>query len=260
MTDDETPTTDETPSADDATEASAGSDDDTTPPEGADADATLPETEAAAPAAPVATTAAPAAASTEERAGVFVPRWAAILVGALVALLVVGGVGFALGRATDDDHDEGRGAVIFGPGGQQIPGRGDDGGGRTFPVPNPGGGDGSGPAVPGIPEVPRGGVLLGVAVEPATGDTSGARVAQVVPGSPAAHAGLEVGDVITKVDDTTISDGGELVSTIRSHESGDKVTITYERDGESHSTDVTLGSEGSSSANGSGSQESSTTD
>jgi membrane-associated protease RseP (regulator of RpoE activity) len=257
MTDDETPATDDTPPADESAQASAGSDDDTTPPDGADADAdaTLPETEAAAPAAPVAT-AAPAAASTEERAGVFVPRWVAILVGGLVALLVVGGVGFALGRATDDDHDD-RGAVVFRPGGPVSPGRGDDGG-RPFPVPNPGGGNGSGPAVPGVPDVPRGGVLLGVAVEPSTGDASGARVAEVVPGSPAADAGIEVGDVITKVDDTSISDASELVSTIRSHESGDKVTITYERDGESHSTDVTLGGGSSSSANG-GSQSSSST-
>jgi membrane-associated protease RseP (regulator of RpoE activity) len=253
MSDDETPASDESP------ETSASSTDDTTPPESAATDATLPETPAATPVATPAETPA-AATTTEERAGVFVPRWVAFLVGGLVALLLVGGGGFALGRSTDDDHDRDRGEIVIRPGGP-FAGGDEDGGsrGRPFPVPNRGNGNGNGngPAVPGIPSVPGGEVLLGVAVESSTGDTTGAQVAQVVPGSPAQDAGLEVGDVITKVDGTDIADAGRLVAEIRSHEAGDQVTITYVRGGESNTTDVTLGGDSSSSASGSGSERSS---
>ena len=84
-------------------------------------------------------------------------------------------------------------------------------------------------------------MLLGVSAETATGTTKGARVAQVVPDSPAANAGLETDDVITKVDDTDIQTAADLVDTISAHGSGDQVTITYERNGESKTVDVTLG-------------------
>ena len=70
---------------------------------------------------------------------------------------------------------------------------------------------------------------------------SGAVVAQVDEGQPAAKAGLEQGDVITKVDDTEITSGSDLTAAIRSHEPGDKVKITYTRDGDEKTTDVTLG-------------------
>jgi putative serine protease PepD len=60
-------------------------------------------------------------------------------------------------------------------------------------------------------------------------------------GQPAADAGLEEGDVITKVDDRDITDATALTSAIRSHQPGDQVTITYTRDGEEQTTEVTLG-------------------
>jgi membrane-associated protease RseP (regulator of RpoE activity) len=233
MSDDETPKSDDAPSTD------AGSSDDTAPGD----DATLPETSAAPPVA------APAAAA-DDRAGVFVPRWVAFLVGGLVALLVVGGAGFALGRATDDDYgDDDHHAIVVRPGGQLPGGPGNQGGGGgrdEIPFPGPGGGDRGGQG--DVPGVPSRGVLLGVAVESASGGTSGARVAEVVGGSPAQDAGLEVGDVITKVDDTDVTDAQELVAAIHAHESGDDITITYERDGESQTADVTLGSDSSGSS------------
>jgi S1-C subfamily serine protease len=70
--------------------------------------------------------------------------------------------------------------------------------------------------------------FLGVTLEDATG---GAGVAQVVDGSPADDAGLRAGDVITKVDSTTVSSSADAVSAIRSHEVGDTVTITWTRNG-----------------------------
>ncbi|MFJ4619680.1 S1C family serine protease [Streptomyces sp. NPDC088812] len=61
-------------------------------------------------------------------------------------------------------------------------------------------------------------------------------------GGPADKAGLQPGDVITKLDDTVIDSGPTLIGEIWTHEPGDKVTITYERDGKSHTVELTLGS------------------
>ena len=77
-----------------------------------------------------------------------------------------------------------------------------------------------------------------------------------MPDSPAANAGLEHDDVITKVDDTDIQTAADLVDAISAHGSGDKVTITYERNGESKTVDITLGTTGSSSSGGSDSSSS----
>ncbi|MFI6033896.1 trypsin-like peptidase domain-containing protein [Streptomyces sp. NPDC051315] len=61
-------------------------------------------------------------------------------------------------------------------------------------------------------------------------------------GGPADKAGLKPGDVITKLDDTVIDSGPTLIGEIWTHQPGDKVTITYERDGKSHTVELTLGS------------------
>ena len=61
-------------------------------------------------------------------------------------------------------------------------------------------------------------------------------------GGPAADAGLKPGDVITKLDDHVIDSGPTLIGEIWTHQPGDKVTITYERGGKSHTVDLTLGS------------------
>ncbi|MFH8802780.1 S1C family serine protease [Streptomyces sp. NPDC017936] len=66
--------------------------------------------------------------------------------------------------------------------------------------------------------------------------------AAVESGGPADKAGLKPGDVITKLDDRVIDSGPTLIGEIWTHQPGDKVTITYERDGKSHTVDLTLGS------------------
>jgi putative serine protease PepD len=76
----------------------------------------------------------------------------------------------------------------------------------------------------------------------------GAQVQTVQGGGAADKAGLEKGDVITKVDDEVIDGSESLVATIRGHRPGDKVTLTYVRDGKTHTTTATLGSDASTSA------------
>ena len=80
---------------------------------------------------------------------------------------------------------------------------------------------------------------LGVQIADADTGT-GALVGGVVDGQPAAQAGLAEGDVITKVGDTDITNATDLTAAIRTFKPGDKVTVTYTRDGEEHTADVTL--------------------
>jgi S1-C subfamily serine protease len=74
------------------------------------------------------------------------------------------------------------------------------------------------------------------------GTDHGALVADVSPGSPAENAGLRQGDVIVKVDGKDINTNDELVAAVRRHKPGDKVTLTVERNRQSRTIDVTLGS------------------
>ncbi|MFF7561448.1 S1C family serine protease [Streptomyces pseudovenezuelae] len=66
--------------------------------------------------------------------------------------------------------------------------------------------------------------------------------APVEAGGPAAKAGLKPGDVITKLDDHVIDSGPTLIGEIWTHKPGDKVKITYERDGKTRTVDLTLSS------------------
>ena len=77
--------------------------------------------------------------------------------------------------------------------------------------------------------------------------TDGAEIRTISSGSTAGQAGLEEGDVITKIDDTTITGADSLVATIRSYRPGDEVTVTYERDGEEQTTTLTLDSDAAAS-------------
>lgn len=62
----------------------------------------------------------------------------------------------------------------------------------------------------------------------------------VVAGSPADQAGLKVGDIITKINDTTLGSSGSLSSIIGEYKPGDKVTVTYLRDNKEQTTSVTF--------------------
>ncbi|MET8481404.1 trypsin-like peptidase domain-containing protein, partial [Streptomyces clavifer] len=63
----------------------------------------------------------------------------------------------------------------------------------------------------------------------------------VTPDGPAAKAGLKAGDVITKFNDTVVESGPTLIGEIWTHKPGDKVTLTYKRDGRTATAELVLG-------------------
>lgn len=84
---------------------------------------------------------------------------------------------------------------------------------------------------------------IGVNVGNPQDGSRGALIAGVEPNSAAAEAGLEEGDIVTKVDDRVIADGTALVAVARSYRPGDEITLTIQRGGEEITADITLGSD-----------------
>ncbi|NUL02446.1 trypsin-like peptidase domain-containing protein [Streptomyces lunaelactis] len=90
--------------------------------------------------------------------------------------------------------------------------------------------------------------VIGATVD-MTGKESGAKIATqgaggteaVTPDGPAAKAGFKAGDVITKFNGKPIDSGPTLISEIWNHKPGDKVTLTFQRDGKEKTADVVLG-------------------
>jgi S1-C subfamily serine protease len=64
----------------------------------------------------------------------------------------------------------------------------------------------------------------------------------VVPGGPAARAGLKPGDVVTKVESQEISNAYAVLDATRSLAPGTRVPVTYVRQGQTHQTELTLAS------------------
>jgi serine protease Do len=95
--------------------------------------------------------------------------------------------------------------------------------------------------------VPRG--YLGVNIQPVTPEMAdsmgmktakGAIVAEAMPGTPAAEAGIKAGDVITKLNGQVVDDASDLTRRIGSFKPSDKVELTYLRDGSEKTAQVTL--------------------
>lgn len=72
--------------------------------------------------------------------------------------------------------------------------------------------------------------------------SSGATIASVTSGGAAEKAGLQKGDVVTKVGNQQVESSDALVAAVRSQKPGGTVDITYVRDKKSHTVSVTLGS------------------
>lgn len=87
--------------------------------------------------------------------------------------------------------------------------------------------------------------VMGVTVagsDTADPSAAGVPLQSVNEGSPAADAGLEAGDVVTKLNDFDVTTADGLIAATRYYAPGTEVTVNYTRNGDSHTTKVTLGS------------------
>jgi S1-C subfamily serine protease len=91
------------------------------------------------------------------------------------------------------------------------------------------------------------GVQLATALEPAEAlrlgltHVTGALVEIVHPNTPAAVAGLKVGDVILRIEDVTVRDENHLINTVCALPPGQKVRLTVWRERRAQAVDVTVG-------------------
>jgi membrane-associated protease RseP (regulator of RpoE activity) len=203
-----------------------------------------PET-AAAPvaAAPVAATAT--ASKTAERKTVAVPMSVLITLGAILVAALMFGIGYAVGDSGNDDSTAVQTPIGNAP---QFPNQPNQGNGNN-PTPNfpqlPGGNQ----QTPNQPNQGNGNEgngnqqtssppFMGIATQQTTG---GLEVTQVVAGSAAEKAGIETGDVITEFDGDAVTTSAQLANAVAQHEVGDRVEVTYTRDGETETVTLTLG-------------------
>ena len=85
------------------------------------------------------------------------------------------------------------------------------------------------------PEMP----VLGIGMAMKRG-VKGVIVESVVPGSPAAAAGVRTGDLIVSLDDSPVNDGAELLQILAKRQAGDVVKLGVARDRRDLSVKVTL--------------------
>jgi putative serine protease PepD len=92
--------------------------------------------------------------------------------------------------------------------------------------------------------------LLGVSL---LGQTTSAGIDKaivhaVTSGGPASKAGIKDGDVITGIDGLRTEGADAVIAAVRSHQPGQRVTVTFERGGSSHTVTATLATESASQA------------
>lgn len=89
---------------------------------------------------------------------------------------------------------------------------------------------------------------MGVILSTGTGVTKGAVIEAVTPGGPAEEAGLKVGDIVLRANGASLrqsdardkSPNEKLVAAIGQLESGDRLELVYEREGEERTASVTV--------------------
>lgn len=70
--------------------------------------------------------------------------------------------------------------------------------------------------------------MLGVTTQ---SDTKGAKIISVIKGAGAEKAGIKVGDIVTRVDNAKIEKTDDITKAIKDKKTGDKVSVTFLRDG-----------------------------
>ncbi len=98
---------------------------------------------------------------------------------------------------------------------------------------------------------------VGVSLDPTS--SGGARVstqpdpqgnAPIRSGSPAAHAGVQPGDLITAINGKTISSTDGFIATVDGYSPGDTITLTVNRGGQTKTLHLTLAARPTSATNG----------
>lgn len=100
---------------------------------------------------------------------------------------------------------------------------------RFIPQGAPAGGPG--------PQRPPNAGYLGVLLED---HADGAAVTDITPNTPAEEAGLKIGDLILKVGDAAVANTAAFQKELWKYKPGDKIKITYKRDGTEHEVEVEL--------------------
>jgi 2-alkenal reductase len=72
----------------------------------------------------------------------------------------------------------------------------------------------------------------------------GVYITDVAANSPASTAGLQVGDIITGIDNTDLDDTHAYINTLFHYSAGDTVTLTLNRNGKQIQVQATLGESG----------------
>lgn len=85
--------------------------------------------------------------------------------------------------------------------------------------------------------------VIGATVQTGGPGASGALITKVNAGTPAEDAGLRKDDVVTEVNGKLVADGIALIVAIRTHQPGDTIEFTINRDGAEQSVEVTLDGE-----------------
>jgi putative serine protease PepD len=86
------------------------------------------------------------------------------------------------------------------------------------------------------------GAMVGDAASQEGATTSGAYISEVTSGGAAAAAGLRAGDIVTSFAGLPITDATDLTAQVRALAAGSTATVVYQRDGQTASAEVTLGS------------------
>jgi putative serine protease PepD len=94
-----------------------------------------------------------------------------------------------------------------------------------------------------LPELKQGSAperaYLGLTTSPASG--GGAQVQQATAGGPAQRAGIQPGDVVTRVDGEPVQDPDDVAAAIEDEAPGDEIEITVRRGGDERTLTVELG-------------------
>jgi len=89
-------------------------------------------------------------------------------------------------------------------------------------------------------------VTAGVSAHYKLAVVEGAYVTQVIPGSPAAKAGIKPGDIIVAIDGKPVKSMDDMVAAVRSHGIGDEITVTYFQGTTKKTVSLTVGEKPSS--------------